>query len=287
MPKPTISKKEYNMLLHIHALEKGMLNKKMRPFGVEKVKQLINLFNEVNNNSFSCYLLIGILKAYVEVYEKNDWTENKEYLLVKQFLDEYKNKDFKKAGTYELNKNEILKDSKIDYLAFVSSRHSVRSFKDIPLEKADIEKAVKMTIMSPSACNRQMCKIWHITDRNKVEALKKRLSGLGNFNLNNNIDFFIITFDMNNCLFISDRHDGRFNTGLMAMNFVNGLHSLGIGSCFLQFGNYLDDEIELKKILEIPNNERISIVIGAGYYEDEIKVTHSKRKNINDIYFER
>ena len=144
-----------------------------------------------------------------------------------------------------------------------------------------------MAIMSSSACNRQMCKIWHILSKDKIEILKKSLSGLGNFNLDNNIDFFVITFDMNNCLFTSDRNDGRFNAGLIAMNFVNGLHSLGIGSCLLQFGNYLDDEVELKKVIGIPNNERIAIVIGAGYYDEEVKVTYSIRKNINDIYFEK
>ncbi len=288
MPNPTNLKKQYKMLLNIHALEKGMLNKKMRPFGVEKVNQLIELFNEVDDkDSYACTLTIGILKAYVDVYEKNGWSSNEEYIKVKNFLDEHISNDFKKAGTYNLSKKEIMKDSEINYLAFLSGRHSVRSFKNIPLKEEDIKNAVNMAIMSPSACNRQMCKIWHIIDDNKIDVLKKHLSGLGNFNLDNKISFFIITFDMNNCLFLSDRHDGRFNAGLMAMNFVNGLHSLGIGSCFLQFGNTIDDEIEVKKVLGIPNNDRIAIVIAAGYYEDEVKVTYSVRKDINDIFFEK
>ena len=89
MPRPTIQKKEYKMLLNIHALEKGMLNNNMRPFGVEKVNELIELYKEVNNNSFACSLTIGLLKAYVDVYERNGWTSKEEYLKVKKFLDNY------------------------------------------------------------------------------------------------------------------------------------------------------------------------------------------------------
>ncbi len=286
--KKNIAQKEYIMLLHVHALEKGMTNKNPRPFGVDRVKALIDLITnfEKKEDSFAYSLSLGILNAYIDIYEKHNWKEKEEYIEVKNFLNK-QNDDSKKAGTYVLRKQDILRDSKVDYLAFLTSRHSIRSFKDMPLKKDDIELAIKMAIMSPSACNRQMCKIWYIKNEDKINILKKHLSGLGNFNMDNKINFFVVTFDMNNCLFFSDRHDGRFNAGLMAMNFVNGLHSLGIGSCFLQFGNTLEDEMKLKEILEIPINDRIAIVIAAGYYEEETNITYSVRKDVKDIYFEK
>ena len=52
-----------------------------------------------------------------------------------------------------------------------------------------------------------------------------------------------------------ERNQGWFNAGLVAMNFVNALHSLGIGSCFVQFGNSNQEEKDLKKLLNINKSE--------------------------------
>ena len=45
-----------------------------------------------------------------------------------------------------------------------------------------------------------------------------------------------------------------------------------------------DEEEKLKRILDIPQNERIAIFLGAGYYKEETKITCSPRKKIKDIY---
>ena len=68
------------------------------------------------------------------------------------------------------------------------------------------------------------------------------------------------------------------------MNFVNALHSLGIGSCFVQFGNSTKEEEKVKKIINIPKNERIAVFLATGYYNDKNLITASPRKNIKDIY---
>ena len=147
----------------------------------------------------------------------------------------------------------------------------------------DARKAVLMAIKSPSACNRQMCKIYFINDETKRERTIKYGHGLTNFNLNNT-NIFIITFDISSYCSIGDRHQGWFNAGLIAMNFVNALHSIGIGTCFIQFGNDINEELELKRLLNIPENEKISIMIAAGYYKDESIIPYSTRKDINEIY---
>ena len=109
--------------------------------------------------------------------------------------------------------------------------------------------------------------------------------GLGNFELKN-INYFLITYDMNSMYFEGERNQGYFNSGLLAMNFVNSLHVHGIGSCFIESGNTFAEEEKLKKELGIPKSERIAIIITAGYYNDENEVLFSKRKNVEDIYKE-
>lgn len=67
------------------------------------------------------------------------------------------------------------------------------------------------------------------------------------------------------------------------MNFVNGLHYRGIGSCFMQWANKHTDERFVKTELHIPECEKIAVVIGAGYYKESTIIPCSCRRDIYDI----
>ena len=278
---------DYDMILIVHSLEKGMANTQLRPFGVEKIKNLICLIEKyetmTNEYSYAYNLSLNCLNEYKKIYEKNDWINNEEYSIAANFLE--KHKDYKqiKAGSYDLLKNSFINDAKIDYDKFLSSRHSVRNFDNKRLDEKDIKKAVETAIKTPSACNRQMCKIYSISDKKVIEDVALGLSG---FDLAS-INYFLVTFDVAANYFIGERNQGWFNAGLISMNFINSLHSLGIGSCFIQFGNSFKEEKALKKKLNIPESERIAVIIAAGYYAELSKIPYSSRKEIHDIYFER
>lgn len=278
----------YQMILLIHSLEKGMSSENLRPFGVEKIKKLINLITEYEKISdekdYSYNLAINCLDSYCEIYKENNWEERNEYLLVKDFLSSRPTLKKIKVGSYVLNKVDFIIDSKIDYDKFISSRHSVRNFSNEKIREKDVEKAVKIAIKSPSACNRQMCKVYYIENKESIKYIESIAQGLGGFDLTN-ANYFIITFDIAANYFIGERNQGWFNAGLFSMNFSNALHSLGIGSCFMQFGNSFKEEIILKKQLNIPDSERIAVVIVAGYYDEVSRIPYSTRKDLSDIYF--
>ena len=77
-----------------------------------------------------------------------------------------------------------------------------------------------------------------------------------------------------------------FNAGLVAVNFINALHSMGIGGCFLEFNNELEDELIIKKLLNIPQNEKIANSLAVGYYPNSTQVPRSCRKDIDSVYKE-
>lgn len=282
----TSRKLEYNMILVVHSLEKGMTNLNPRKFGYKKVIELIdylNQYSKYDEKSYAYNLSISMLNEYLRFYESHNWVDSDEYRIVSNYI---QNKhDYKKiaAGKTEIYKDEILKEcNKINYDDFLSSRHAVRCFSKEKLKKEDIKNAVSMAIKSPSACNRQMIKVNYIENQDKINFIKENSQGLGNFELDN-VNFFVITFDINANYFIGERNQGWFNAGLFSMNFVNALHSLGIGSCFLQFGSSFKKECEFKKVLNIPNSERIAVIIAAGYYAEKSVVPCSARKDLNDI----
>ena len=289
--KPVTKEKlEYDMLFEIHKLEKGFaVVKNQRPFGIDKIKRIIKDINDYENygfvKGFAYDLAYSSLKEYSRFYEEKNWIDREEYKLVKDFITNKKINEIP-VGAFNYKKEQFIEDALIDYNKFLSTRRSVRNFSNQKLKKEHIKKAVEMAIKTPTACNRQMCKIYYISRNENKKIIEKYAQGLGLFDLTN-ANYFVITFDISANYFIGERNQGWFNSGLVTMNFVNALHSLGIGSCCIQFGNNFKQETEVKKLLQIPSTERIAVIITAGYYDEISKIPYSTRKPIEEIYFER
>ena len=284
-------KLEYDMLFEIHKLEKAFaVTKNLRPFGVDKIDRIIrdiDLYEKKNYEpSFSLNLAYSSLKAYKTFYEEHDWCNREEYKKVCDFLSKNNSFSYLPVGAFDYSFEEIRDKANIDYDSFLSSRRSIRNFSSKKLNNKDIERAVSMAIKTPTACNRQMCKIYYIKSENNKKTIEKYAQGLGLFDLTN-ANYFVITFDVNANYFVGERNQGWFNSGLVTINFINALHSLGIGSCCIQFGNSFKEEVKFKKLLNIPKNERVAVIVTAGYYDKVSRIPYSTRKPIDEIYRER
>lgn len=276
-------KKEYRIMLLVHSLEKGMCMPNPRPFGYKKVVHLVHIlsdYNESNKKDFEYKLGIAILKAWCSFCETHGWTEQKEYRIASEYAQKNGIDDIA-AGSRIMSAPHITELSSFDDVVF--SRHSVRDFADIPLKEDDIQYALKCFLEAPTACNRQMCKVYYITNPNMKNTLDNTIMGVAGFN-KKTVNYFVITYDTASLDYYGERNQGHLNTGLVAMNFVNGLHARGIGSCFMQWSNKYSEDLQIRKLLKLPESERIGIVIGAGYYLNESTIPCSFRKSIEDIY---
>ena len=281
----------YNILLLSHALEKGMSFDKLRPFGKEKIEDILESIRKLEKignfeNESAFIITINTLRKYASIYEQYQWTEKIEYIQVKKLLDKYAKIENVATGTKILNKKEIMQDV-IDYEKFLSGRHSIRKFSSNRLSEKDIIKAIKIAKLTPSACNRQMIKVYSAKTKEADEAVKTTIHGnLSGFDIDS-AHSIVITFDTSAWRGAYERNQGYLNAGLFTMNLVNAMHSLGIGSCLCEFQQPIKKEISLKKALDIPESERIAVTIMAGYYLDENKVYMSPRISTDEIYRER
>ncbi len=286
----TKEKLNYDFLFEIHKLEKGFAVVNPRPFGIDKVIKIINAIKKYEEKeyepSFSYNLAYSSLEEYKKFYEEKSWTDTEQYKIVSDFLSNAKDYTYIPVGAYDLHKSDFIDATKIDFDKFLSSRKSIRNFAAKELEQEDINKAVEMAIKTPTACNRQMCKIYYIKKEDNKKIVEKYAQGLGLFDLTN-ANYFVLTFDISANYFIGERNQGWFNSGLVTTNFINALHSIGIGSCCIQFGNSFKEEKIMKKVLNIPESERIAVIITAGYYDEVSRIPYSTRKPIEEIYRER
>lgn len=262
----------------------------IRPFSKEQIQIIINLLRkfikyENYQNNFAFINGINTLREYRKIYEEHKWIEKEEYKLVSDFLKNYSNIINQKTGAFIVTKEELKKNYQIDYKKFVMSRHSTRNYENKELKMEDIREAVEIAKFSPSACNRQFIKL-HYYPKGKLKQNVINYSlGKTGFYLEG-VNTFIITFDVNALKKAGERNQGYLNSGLFATNLVNALHSLGIGTCFIQFGNSVKQEEELKKMNGIPSHERIAVILFAGYYDNLSIFTISPRKKFEEYFTE-
>jgi nitroreductase len=278
----------YNIMFNTHTLEKGLSHFDLRPFGEIKIEGIIDLLkmqlNYKNYERFFSFINgINSLREYKKVYEEHNWTYKQEYKNVSEFLNDYENIKQQKTGAYILTKDELKNDYNIDYSKFIKSRHSTRNYKNMPLKIEDIKRAIDMAKYSPSACNRQYVKVHYYPKGKMRQNVIDYSIGKGGLYLEG-VNTFIITFDTNGLIGDGERNQGYFNAGLFATNFVNALHSLGIGTCFIQFSNSVEDEEKLKNLNKIPYNERIAVILYAGYYDEKSIFCVSPRKDVEEYF---
>ena len=273
--------RRYRILLLVHSIEKGLCVADPRPFGKEKALQLATLLeNCPYTGSFEFRLGTAALRAWCRAYEEHGWVDIEPYRTVRASLDGKETDLIAGSSVYEKPDTDAGKDTFFDIL---SSRRSVREFEKRPIEESDLRTAVEAFIAAPSACNRQMCRLYRADSEKARAVLEKNIIGLGGFD-RETTTYFVITYDIAAFEFYGERNQGFFNAGLAAMNFANALHAQGIGSCFMQWSNKRSEDLETRKALGIGESERIAVILGAGYYKEKTLSPVSCRREPEDIY---
>ena len=267
----TIDKVSYEMIRTIHSVEKGFSNDNPRPFGILPTNTLMKLVKEYERLSaeqsgeknFSYQMTIGCLTSYVRFYEEKGWTQESQYQVVKSFLEERASEASVPAGVIPYSLDKLNEGMQFDYLSFVKGRRSVRKFSGEKVTEEVMRECIDIAKYAPSACNRQMVKVYDVRSEKASDYIVRFAQGKSAFVLDT-VSFLLITFDMNAFYFSGERNQGWFNAGLFAMNLINAMHSKGIGSCFIQFGNTNREETKIKADLGRTGKERNALNLAYG-----------------------
>jgi nitroreductase len=82
---------------------------------------------------------------------------------------------------------------------------------------------------------------------------------------------------------IHERFENHLNGGMFAMTLLNALHFNKIAACSLNWSVSSDKDITMRKLLNIPENEVVLLVISCGYPPENFKMAASPRKKANEI----
>ena len=277
-------KMEYTLLRETHVVEKGLSMKNPKlGFGKKKVFDLLNRLDlyieRYGDDSKFITKSMSTIMSYL-IYTKETGVDiDLLYNLFNQIKNkhsiEIKNED---GGYLTVNKDEILQQTKVSFFDFLKSRHSIRYFLDQKVDRNTIRTGLEIAQRTPSACNRQG---WHthVYQGDLSIALAKWQGGCNGFDdeIRNSI---LVTADLKAFL-DHEVFQAYIDGGMYAMNLINSLHSLGLGTMPLSCGFRLEKLKQLRNF-GIPSNEIPILLIGFGYLPEKVKIAVSSRKNIEE-----
>jgi nitroreductase len=178
-------------------------------------------------------------------------------------------------------------DDYFHFLELVAKRQSVRSYKNLPVEKEKIMRCIEAVRLAPSACNSQPWTFIIVDNpelKNQVADLTStQIMGINHFTKQAPVHVVLVMENPNLTSKVGeviwDKPYTLIDSGIAAIQFCLQATVEGLGTCILGWFN----EKKVKKLLNIPSSKRAVLIITLGYpANDEIRPKH--RKQIDEIF---
>jgi len=279
LPKHYFSHLEGDIIKHYHVVEKGMTMPDFRPqFGMPTVKRLIELINiwrrengDLQNTHFkSAYC---VLRAY---YDKHNMLGIDVGDIIPTECLSYAD-DLQGSGLGGTKQPEPIKPGDMEVFDRIAiTRHSSRNFREDKIPNLDlINSSIDVAKSTPSVCNRQTWRV-HAYTGDLAQSVLAQQNGNRGFGHTVPI-VLVITSDMRYFSEVIERYQAWIEGGMFSMNLQLALHARGVGSVALNWSQLNCADVSIRQVGNIPDHERIIMLIGCGYTSDDGLVACSTR----------
>lgn len=233
-----IFKKQAELQIRIHALEKGMSIGHVRVgFGKEKAFSIIeDLEDLLKKGGAKPFVVesVSVLQKYIE-FNGNMGADMVDVgTALNRLCSLYNIKINDVGGIYNLNLKDISSKIQCSFDSFSQSRFSIRDFGDSPLEVEKVCAALKLCERTPSACNRQSWRVHVYTENNLVAKMFELQGGSKGFNKQMQCAI-LVCGDLRNYGFY-EQNLPFVDGGLYAMNLLYSLHYYGLATYTIDYG---------------------------------------------------
>ena len=172
------------------------------------------------------------------------------------------------------------------FLELAEKRQSCRSYLSTPVEKEKLDICLKAARLAPSACNSQP---WHfvvVDEPGLREQLAKatfgKLVSMNHFTMTAPVLVAVVREKSKMSARLGGLIKGKsfatMDVAIAAEHFCLAAADQGLGTCMLGWFN----QRRAKKLLKVPTNKRLELIITCGYAE-KLDVRKKSRKPINEI----
>lgn len=280
---------ETRIIYLTHQIEKGLSHSDFRyNFGKKiflELPRLLNNYERINSdykNNIFYNECISALHEYVKKHvENNQNLDFQKRCFTSEQWNNIINNTSGKGGTIDIYKNDKLKNSSLAFIDLFTNRHSIREFSDENVSIDLIERAIQISMRTPSVCNRQATRIHVITNPEKIAKALSLQSGVNGFPTPPVL--ILVTTDIRAFMTAYERNEGFVDGGLFAMSLLLSLESIGLGACPLNTMFNKTIEEKTRALLNIPDNEYLIMYIEIGHYPKHVRTCKSLRYNYKDI----
>lgn len=272
-----------------HIIEKGLTMPDMRlGFGRDKIINLINLLNKYvslyNNSDSQLIHAVDVVAQYRLCHDIHEFRLDKELLckietLMTRFPDIKPDKI-----QIEISRDEYFDKAEKDFREFSKGRRSIRDFSSEPVDINSIYSAVEIAQSYPSSCNRQPVRVTIISNKEKIKDVLS-IQG-GNRGFGDKIDKLIVITSYLGIYGLKERNCCYIDGGIFLMNLLYGLFYNHVASCTLNWSVFPDKDLEIRKLLHIPDSEVIVGIVACGNIPEKLKIVSSPRYKCFDIISE-
>ena len=274
-----------------HSIERGLSLSNCRyGFGAEKIKILIAFCEEYSTfkemDIYVVRIAVDVLKAYFSFNHKHSYSDEaleQNEKALNSFLQRIQWEEIEGACFGGVQKY-IPKKNTGSYLELencIQTRHSIRQFKQVPVNQEELKEAIHLALKAPSACNRQATRVY-ILDKDKFEILSDFLAGTRGFL--GEVDKMLIVTGKLSAYEIGENYQYIVSPSIFVGYLTLTLHAKGLGACILQ-----RDLLRTKKWKKLANiigaqeDEQLVCMLAVGVPNDEILVPVSKRLQYEEI----
>lgn len=276
--------REYKVIRIYHALEKSLSYRNRNSdsgWGVAKMLVKFLTEKEFTNENITQHEKVAIrtLVQFVDAAQKT----GKDYDFVKSFTDRYSSLSSDNGGTIDYTRQHLDQGKLENPEIFFNSRYTVRDFSSRPVERDIILHALSLANKTPSACNRQAWHVYHLDQRNLIDFALRHQSGNRGFG-HEVPSLLIVASDVRAFEPPCELNQQLIDGGMYAMSIVMALHSLGVGSCCLNWSKGMVGDVIFRKHVPIDPCHTVIMMLAVGYPNEELRVCSSVRSPIQSLY---
>jgi len=264
----------YTLRRNVHRLEKGLIMKPRRDvFALDYIATTVSLFGTLIDAGFESNTIQWTQDVLAEYFRVADKSHPK----IQSVSAEYR--------SIVQNREGLGSRATVHHLAL--RRRSCRWFKQEPVCRKLIDRAIEIGTLAPSACNRQPFKYLVFDDPDEASRIGAMAGGTGGF-AQNFPCLAAVVGDFSAYPFERDRHLPYIDGSLATMGFLFGLEVLGLSSCCINWPDVESSEIQITEALSLEPDERVIMLIAIGHPDPNEMVPYSQKKSLDSIreYFE-
>lgn len=159
-------------------------------------------------------------------------------------------------------------------------RRSVRFFKQHPVPRELIDRALAIGAQAPTACNRMPYEFRVFDDAELVRKVAALPFGAAGYN--HQIPALAVVIGKLESYFSPrDRHAIYVDSSLAAMSFMFALETQGLSSSVINWPDFEPLEAKMQKLLGLDISQRVVMLIAFGYADPATLVPYSQKKGLD------